>query len=210
MVENWRYREFQFKSFDLEWKTEQQRIVGNRDNAKRIPSPCEMKNEWPTHLWLHFEPLLASDQALDIPRESIARVNRPSADHPRKEGSQRSQRRRTRVGHAAAEFPASDHRGRRADVLGRISGDRISRHRPVPERPMAGTCGSCEEFGIAAERAAAVNTLCRRVSRIALALTKAVSATKVLRRSGPRVIEVLARAMGIEPTSEAREASSQF
>ena len=77
MVENWRYREFQFKSFDLKWKTEQQRVVGNRDNGKRIPSPCEMKNEWPTHLLPYFEGLLASDQALDIPKESIASVTVP-------------------------------------------------------------------------------------------------------------------------------------
>lgn len=62
---------------EIEWKTEQQRMVGNPANANRIPSPCDMENEWPTHLEHHFAPLVASDQALDIPKESIARVSVP-------------------------------------------------------------------------------------------------------------------------------------
>jgi len=62
---------------EMEWKTEQQRMVGDPANAGRIPSPCEMKNEWPAHLARHFQPLLASDQALDISKESIARVRAP-------------------------------------------------------------------------------------------------------------------------------------
>jgi hypothetical protein len=61
----------------MEWKIEQQRMVGNSVNAERIPSPCEMTNEWPVHLWPHFDPLLASDQALDIPKESVAKVTVP-------------------------------------------------------------------------------------------------------------------------------------
>lgn len=62
---------------EMEWKMEQQRMVGNPANASRIPSPCEMENEWPIYLWAHFQPLLASDQALDIPKESIAKVTVP-------------------------------------------------------------------------------------------------------------------------------------
>jgi pimeloyl-ACP methyl ester carboxylesterase len=62
---------------EMEWKIEQQRMVGNPANASRIPSPCEMKNEWPVHLWPHFESLLASDQALDISKDSIAKVSVP-------------------------------------------------------------------------------------------------------------------------------------
>lgn len=62
---------------EMEWKIEQQRMVGDPVNAARIPSPCEMKNEWPVHLWPHFDPLLASDQALDIPKESVAKVTVP-------------------------------------------------------------------------------------------------------------------------------------
>ena len=59
---------------ELDWKNQQQRMVGNPANAGRIASPCDMENEWPTHLEHHFAPLLASDQALDIPKESIAKV----------------------------------------------------------------------------------------------------------------------------------------
>jgi len=62
---------------EMEWKIEQQRMVGNPVNAGRIPNPCEMKNEWPVHLWPHFDPLLASDQALDISKESVAKVTVP-------------------------------------------------------------------------------------------------------------------------------------
>ena len=62
---------------EMEWKVEQERMVGNQANAVRIPSPCEMQNEWPIHLWPHFERLLASDQALDIPKEIIAKVDAP-------------------------------------------------------------------------------------------------------------------------------------
>jgi pimeloyl-ACP methyl ester carboxylesterase len=62
---------------EMEWKIEQQRMVGDPVNAGRIPSPCEMANEWPVHLWPHFDPLLASDQALDIPKESVAKVTVP-------------------------------------------------------------------------------------------------------------------------------------
>jgi len=62
---------------EMEWKIEQQRMVGNPVNARRIPSPCEMENEWPIHLWPNFDPLLASDQALDISKESVAKVTVP-------------------------------------------------------------------------------------------------------------------------------------
>jgi pimeloyl-ACP methyl ester carboxylesterase len=62
---------------EMEWKVEQQRMVGDAVNAGRIPSPCEMKNEWPVHLWPHFDRLLASDQALDIAKESVAKVTVP-------------------------------------------------------------------------------------------------------------------------------------
>ena len=62
---------------EMEWNVEQRRMVGNPVNAGLIPSPCDMKNEWPVHLWPHFDPLLASDQALDIPKESVAKVTVP-------------------------------------------------------------------------------------------------------------------------------------
>ena len=62
---------------EMEWRVEQQRMVGDPVNAGRIPSPCEMKNEWPIHLWPHFDSLLASDQVLDIPKESVAKVTVP-------------------------------------------------------------------------------------------------------------------------------------
>lgn len=62
---------------EMEWKVEQQRMVGNPINAGLVLSPCEMQNEWPTHLWPHFESLVTSDQALDIAKEAIAKVTAP-------------------------------------------------------------------------------------------------------------------------------------
>ena len=56
---------------------ERQRMVGNPINAGLVLSPCETQNEWPTHLWPHFESLLTSDQALDIAKEAIAKVTAP-------------------------------------------------------------------------------------------------------------------------------------
>jgi pimeloyl-ACP methyl ester carboxylesterase len=34
-------------------------------------------NPAPSHLWAHFQPLLASELVLDIPKESIAKVTAP-------------------------------------------------------------------------------------------------------------------------------------
>jgi proline iminopeptidase len=61
----------------MEWKIEQQRMVGNPANAGRIPNPCDMENEWPTRLQAHFEALLPTDEGLDILKESIAKVTVP-------------------------------------------------------------------------------------------------------------------------------------
>ena len=62
---------------EMEWKTEQQRMVGNPKNAGRIASPCEMKNEWHEHLFRHFLLLVGSDVRLDISTDSIAKVTMP-------------------------------------------------------------------------------------------------------------------------------------
>ena len=62
---------------EMEWKTEQRRMVGNPANAGRIPSPCEMRNEWPINLFRHFQFAVASVQALQIPKEAIAKLNMP-------------------------------------------------------------------------------------------------------------------------------------
>ena len=36
-----------------------------------------MKNEWPSHLWPHFEVLLRPDKSTDIPKESVAKLTVP-------------------------------------------------------------------------------------------------------------------------------------
>ena len=72
------FAEKQPKKFcEMEWKTEQQRMVGDPAHATRIASPCNMKNEWPVHLWPHFQALMPTDVALDVSNESIAKVTVP-------------------------------------------------------------------------------------------------------------------------------------
>jgi pimeloyl-ACP methyl ester carboxylesterase len=62
---------------EMEWKDEQLRMVGDPTHASRIVSPCEMKNEWPSHLWPHFEVLLASDKSTEISKGSVAKLTVP-------------------------------------------------------------------------------------------------------------------------------------
>jgi pimeloyl-ACP methyl ester carboxylesterase len=64
-------------SAKMEWKDEQLRMVGDPTHASRIVSPCEMKNEWPSHLWPHFEVLLASDKSTEISKGSVAKLTVP-------------------------------------------------------------------------------------------------------------------------------------
>jgi len=61
----------------MEWRDEQLRMVGDPTHASRIASPCEMKNEWPIHLWPHFEVFLPSDKATVIPNESMRKLTMP-------------------------------------------------------------------------------------------------------------------------------------
>jgi pimeloyl-ACP methyl ester carboxylesterase len=62
---------------EAEWKTEQQRMVGDPKKAGLIPSPCDMPNEWPTHLRPHFQTLIRSIVALDITKEDVGKLNVP-------------------------------------------------------------------------------------------------------------------------------------
>jgi len=70
---------------------------GSRTSRK---SGCNLA---PIHLWVIFQPLLASEQALDIPKESIAKVTAPVLTiHGRKDRNA-PYGGRARVGHVAAE-----------------------------------------------------------------------------------------------------------
>jgi pimeloyl-ACP methyl ester carboxylesterase len=62
---------------EAEWKTDQQRMVCDPAKAQMIRSPCDMPNEWPTHLGPHFQGLFRSIAALDIPKEAISKLNVP-------------------------------------------------------------------------------------------------------------------------------------
>jgi pimeloyl-ACP methyl ester carboxylesterase len=54
------------------------RLVGRRDRAAGLMSPCDMENEWPVNLERHFAHHFGAVQKLDVPREAVARVRAPT------------------------------------------------------------------------------------------------------------------------------------
>jgi pimeloyl-ACP methyl ester carboxylesterase len=58
---------------EQEWQITRVELVGNPANASKLgPGLCDMPNEWPAHLYPHFEASIASIQALDLPKEKVA------------------------------------------------------------------------------------------------------------------------------------------
>lgn len=62
---------------EMEWKVGRFQLVGNPANVGRVPNPCAMPNEWPTHLFPHFQASIGSIQALDLSQSAIAKVTMP-------------------------------------------------------------------------------------------------------------------------------------
>lgn len=63
---------------ERDWEITRVRLVGNPANATKLgPSLCSMPNEWPVHLWHHFEVAFASIQSLDLPRGKVASLGVP-------------------------------------------------------------------------------------------------------------------------------------
>ena len=63
---------------EREWQVTRVQLVGNPANAEKLgPSQCDMPNEWPAHLYPHFEASISSIQALDIPQDKIAALRAP-------------------------------------------------------------------------------------------------------------------------------------
>jgi pimeloyl-ACP methyl ester carboxylesterase len=63
---------------EKDWQITRVRLVGNPANAEKLgPSQCEMPNEWPTHLYPHFQAKFTTIQALDISKEKIAALRSP-------------------------------------------------------------------------------------------------------------------------------------
>jgi len=63
---------------EKEWQSTRVQLVGNPANAEKLgPSQCEMPNEWPVHLYPHFQASISSIQALEIPVSKIAALRSP-------------------------------------------------------------------------------------------------------------------------------------
>jgi proline iminopeptidase len=63
---------------EKEWEITRVQLVGDPANAAKLgPSKCDMPNEWPVHLYPHFEASMASIQTLDLPKEKVARLRIP-------------------------------------------------------------------------------------------------------------------------------------
>ena len=54
------------------------RLVGRAERAAGLVSHCDMENEWPVNLARHFEHHFGAVQKLDVPRETVARVQAPA------------------------------------------------------------------------------------------------------------------------------------
>ncbi len=62
---------------ERERQVNQVRLVGNPANVSRLQSPCDMPNEWPSHLERHFRFHFGGVQQLNVSRNSVARVRVP-------------------------------------------------------------------------------------------------------------------------------------
>jgi len=63
---------------EKEWEITRVQLVGDPANAAKLgPSKCDMPNEWPVHLYPHFEASIASIRTLDLPKEKVAKLRIP-------------------------------------------------------------------------------------------------------------------------------------
>ena len=63
---------------EREWQVSRVQLVGDPANAAKIgPSKCDLPNEWPSHVYPHFEASISSIQALDIPVEKLKTLRVP-------------------------------------------------------------------------------------------------------------------------------------
>lgn len=60
-----------------EWEVTRRALVGDPDNAARIPDPCAFEREWPVNLSRHFESLLVANQSVSPAVEELARIAAP-------------------------------------------------------------------------------------------------------------------------------------
>jgi proline iminopeptidase len=63
---------------EKEWQVSRVQLVGDPANAAKLgPSKCDLPNEWPSHLYPHFEASISSIRALDIPVERLKTLRVP-------------------------------------------------------------------------------------------------------------------------------------
>jgi pimeloyl-ACP methyl ester carboxylesterase len=63
---------------EKEWQVTRVQLVGDPANADKLgPSKCDLPNEWPSHLYPHFEASISSIQVLDIPVEKLKTLRVP-------------------------------------------------------------------------------------------------------------------------------------
>ena len=78
MEKNGYIREHPKEFCEKEWQITRAQLVGNPSNIEKLgPGPCSMPNEWPVHLYPHFEASIGSIQALDFSAERVAHLRVP-------------------------------------------------------------------------------------------------------------------------------------
>jgi pimeloyl-ACP methyl ester carboxylesterase len=57
---------------EKEWQVTRVQLVGDPANTDKLgPSKCDLPNEWPSHVYPHFEASISSIQALNISVEKL-------------------------------------------------------------------------------------------------------------------------------------------
>jgi len=63
---------------EKEWQVTRVQLVGDPANTGKLgASKCDLPNEWPSHLYPHFEASISSIQVLDIPVEKLKTLRFP-------------------------------------------------------------------------------------------------------------------------------------
>lgn len=63
---------------EKEWQVTRAQLVGNPSSVPKLgPGQCTMPNEWPVHLYPHFDASIGSIQSLNFPAEAVANLKVP-------------------------------------------------------------------------------------------------------------------------------------
>lgn len=78
LYQNGYAREHAREYCEQEWQITRFMLVGNPANVDKLGAgPCAMANEWPVHLYPHFQALFSSIQGLTAGKDDVAKISVP-------------------------------------------------------------------------------------------------------------------------------------